>query len=205
MVVDGQGRAYVGNFGFDLMAGAPLEPTALHRVDPDGHGHRGGRRPLVPQRQRHHRRQRAPGRGDVRQPRHRVRPHRRRRARQPAGVGRVRAAAHRTRRRPSRSPSCRSPATAPASTPRVGCGSPTPSATGWSGSSRAARSPTRSSPAHRCTRAHSAAPPVRHCSPAPRPTSTRGPRKAAREARMLATQVAVPAPSVDPPRTAAQR
>jgi sugar lactone lactonase YvrE len=36
MVVDTQGRAYVGNFGFDLMAGDPLEPTALHRVDPDG-------------------------------------------------------------------------------------------------------------------------------------------------------------------------
>ncbi|GIH28616.1 gluconolaconase [Acrocarpospora phusangensis] len=36
MVVDAHGRAYVGNFGFDLMAGAPLEPTTLHRVDPDG-------------------------------------------------------------------------------------------------------------------------------------------------------------------------
>lgn len=36
MVVDERGRAYVGNFGFDLMAGDPLEPTALHRVDPDG-------------------------------------------------------------------------------------------------------------------------------------------------------------------------
>lgn len=36
MVVDGQGRAYVGNFGFDLMGGAPLEPAGLHRVDPDG-------------------------------------------------------------------------------------------------------------------------------------------------------------------------
>jgi sugar lactone lactonase YvrE len=36
MVVDGRGRAYVGNFGFDLMAGDPLEPAALHRVDPDG-------------------------------------------------------------------------------------------------------------------------------------------------------------------------
>lgn len=36
MVVDAQGRAYVGNFGFDLMAGDPLRPTALHRVDPDG-------------------------------------------------------------------------------------------------------------------------------------------------------------------------
>ncbi|TDB94421.1 SMP-30/gluconolactonase/LRE family protein [Actinomadura sp. 7K534] len=36
MVVDGQGRAYVGDFGFDLMAGDPLETAALHRVDPDG-------------------------------------------------------------------------------------------------------------------------------------------------------------------------
>jgi sugar lactone lactonase YvrE len=36
MVVDDQGRAYVGNFGFDLMGGAPLETAAVHRVDPDG-------------------------------------------------------------------------------------------------------------------------------------------------------------------------
>jgi sugar lactone lactonase YvrE len=36
MVVDEQGRAYVGNFGFDLMAGAPIAPAALLRVDPDG-------------------------------------------------------------------------------------------------------------------------------------------------------------------------
>jgi sugar lactone lactonase YvrE len=36
MVVDAQGRAYVGNFGFDLMNGAPMEPTPLVRVDPDG-------------------------------------------------------------------------------------------------------------------------------------------------------------------------
>ncbi len=36
MVVDDQGRAYVGNFGFDLMAGAPLETASVHRVDPDG-------------------------------------------------------------------------------------------------------------------------------------------------------------------------
>jgi sugar lactone lactonase YvrE len=36
MAVDPQGRAYVGNFGFDLMAGDLLEPAALHRVDPDG-------------------------------------------------------------------------------------------------------------------------------------------------------------------------
>jgi sugar lactone lactonase YvrE len=36
MVVDGQGRAYVGNFGFDLMGGADPVPTTLVRVDPDG-------------------------------------------------------------------------------------------------------------------------------------------------------------------------
>jgi sugar lactone lactonase YvrE len=36
MAVDAQGRAYVGNFGFDLMAGEQLAPAALHRVDPDG-------------------------------------------------------------------------------------------------------------------------------------------------------------------------
>mgnify|MGYP002622630762 CR=1 FL=1 len=36
MVVDAQGRAYVGNFGFDLMGGEPPRPTALFRVDPDG-------------------------------------------------------------------------------------------------------------------------------------------------------------------------
>ena len=36
MVVDALGRAYVGNFGFDLMGGADLAPTGLLRVDPDG-------------------------------------------------------------------------------------------------------------------------------------------------------------------------
>jgi sugar lactone lactonase YvrE len=36
MAVDAKGRAYVGNFGFDLMGGAPVEPAALHRVEPDG-------------------------------------------------------------------------------------------------------------------------------------------------------------------------
>jgi sugar lactone lactonase YvrE len=36
MVVDPEGRAYVGNFGFDLMTGAPLKTASLHRVDPDG-------------------------------------------------------------------------------------------------------------------------------------------------------------------------
>lgn len=36
MVVDAQGHAYVGHFGFDLMGGADVRPAALHRVDPDG-------------------------------------------------------------------------------------------------------------------------------------------------------------------------
>jgi len=36
MVVDGEGRAYVGNFGFDLMAGEGVRDTTLIRVDPDG-------------------------------------------------------------------------------------------------------------------------------------------------------------------------
>lgn len=36
MVVDAQGRAWVGSFGFDLMGGEPVAPTVLLRVDPDG-------------------------------------------------------------------------------------------------------------------------------------------------------------------------
>jgi sugar lactone lactonase YvrE len=36
MSVDSRGRAYVGNFGFDLMSGAPIETASLHRADPDG-------------------------------------------------------------------------------------------------------------------------------------------------------------------------
>jgi sugar lactone lactonase YvrE len=36
MVVDREGRAYVGNFGFDLMGGAEPAETVLVRVDPDG-------------------------------------------------------------------------------------------------------------------------------------------------------------------------
>ncbi|MBW2280854.1 MAG: SMP-30/gluconolactonase/LRE family protein [Deltaproteobacteria bacterium] len=36
MVVDSQGRAYVGNFGFDLDARETPRSTALVRVDPDG-------------------------------------------------------------------------------------------------------------------------------------------------------------------------
>jgi sugar lactone lactonase YvrE len=36
MVVDAEGRAYVGNFGFDLMAFEDPVPANLVRVDPDG-------------------------------------------------------------------------------------------------------------------------------------------------------------------------
>jgi len=36
MVVDGQGRAYVGNFGYDRHKGEPPRTTCLARVDPDG-------------------------------------------------------------------------------------------------------------------------------------------------------------------------
>jgi sugar lactone lactonase YvrE len=36
MLVDPAGRAYVGNYGFDLMAGAAPEAAVLVRVDPDG-------------------------------------------------------------------------------------------------------------------------------------------------------------------------
>jgi sugar lactone lactonase YvrE len=36
MVVDQEGRAWIGNFGFDLMGGGPPSPANLIRVDPDG-------------------------------------------------------------------------------------------------------------------------------------------------------------------------
>lgn len=36
MVVDAAGRAYVGNFGFDLMGGAAMETARLACVEPDG-------------------------------------------------------------------------------------------------------------------------------------------------------------------------
>jgi sugar lactone lactonase YvrE len=39
MLVDQDGRAWVGNFGFDLHGGAPLSTTALHCVEPDGTVH----------------------------------------------------------------------------------------------------------------------------------------------------------------------
>jgi sugar lactone lactonase YvrE len=36
MVVDARGRAFVGEFGFDLMGGKPLRTAVLLRADPDG-------------------------------------------------------------------------------------------------------------------------------------------------------------------------
>jgi len=36
MVVDSRGRAFVGEFGFDLMGGTDLKPGSVLRVDPDG-------------------------------------------------------------------------------------------------------------------------------------------------------------------------
>jgi len=36
MIVDGQGRAFVGNFGFDLMGGGRPATASLVRIDPDG-------------------------------------------------------------------------------------------------------------------------------------------------------------------------
>lgn len=36
MVVDRQGRAYVGNLGFDVFSGAPMQPAELVMVTPDG-------------------------------------------------------------------------------------------------------------------------------------------------------------------------
>src|SRR5579863_6066538 len=36
MLVDGDGRAWVGNFGFDLFGGAPASSTVLICIAPDG-------------------------------------------------------------------------------------------------------------------------------------------------------------------------
>jgi len=36
MIVDSQGRAFVGDFGFDLMGGGTPAPASLVRINPDG-------------------------------------------------------------------------------------------------------------------------------------------------------------------------
>ena len=43
MCVDSHGRAYVGNFGFDLMNMGDPAPTSLVRVEPDGSMHPEGK------------------------------------------------------------------------------------------------------------------------------------------------------------------
>ena len=50
MTVDALGRAYVGNFGFELDSAEEPCATVLIRVDPGRLRPRGGRRPAVPQR-----------------------------------------------------------------------------------------------------------------------------------------------------------
>jgi len=40
MIVDGEGRAYIGEFGYDYAAGAPRSPAALIVVEPDGRARR---------------------------------------------------------------------------------------------------------------------------------------------------------------------
>jgi len=41
MVIDRQGRAYIGNFGFDYAANAPVEPAEIVLVTPEGHARDG--------------------------------------------------------------------------------------------------------------------------------------------------------------------
>jgi sugar lactone lactonase YvrE len=48
MVVDRHGRAFVGNFGFDLLSGGPATTAALLRVDPDGSVHVAAERLFFP-------------------------------------------------------------------------------------------------------------------------------------------------------------
>ena len=141
MVLDGAGRAYVGNFGFDLMSGAPLETAVAVPGGPGRHRDRGGRRPVVPQRQRDHPGRRSHRERDVRQPLHRLRPDAGRHW-STAASGPNSARCRPTARWTSLRPSSRSRPTAAASTPRGRCGSPTPPAAACSGSGRAARSPT---------------------------------------------------------------
>ena len=63
MVVDRQGRAYIGNFGFDFAAGAPVSPAEIVLVTPDGTVPGGERWVAVPERYRHHPRRADPHRG----------------------------------------------------------------------------------------------------------------------------------------------
>ncbi|WZB76986.1 SMP-30/gluconolactonase/LRE family protein [Achromobacter insuavis] len=68
LVVDAQGRAYVGNFGFDLMAGQPFATTTLVRVDPDGVAQVVADEPVSQWIVHHPRRQNPDRQRDLRQP-----------------------------------------------------------------------------------------------------------------------------------------
>ena len=48
MVVDGEGRAYIGNFGYDRHAGEAARATCLVRVDADGSIHRAAEELMFP-------------------------------------------------------------------------------------------------------------------------------------------------------------
>ena len=106
MVVDASGRAFVGDFGFDLMGGARPGVGGAGPGGPGRHGVRRRRGPAVPERLGDHAGRRdADRRRDVGRPVHRLRHRRRRLADQPAGVGAARARAG-SARSPRRSASC---------------------------------------------------------------------------------------------------
>lgn len=48
LIVDGQGRAYVGNFGFDFWAGEDVCTSIIVRIDPDGSAHQAAEDLLFP-------------------------------------------------------------------------------------------------------------------------------------------------------------
>ena len=123
------GRAYVGNFGFDLDGGGDAGHAVIVRVDPDGSVQVAADEHALPERHRHHARRRDVDRGgELRRLPHRVRRRRRRHALEPAASGRSCAA--------------RCP-TASASTPKARSGPRARSPAGCCACSRAARSPTR--------------------------------------------------------------
>ena len=91
MVVDAKGRAYIGNAGFDLMAGGEPSTANLVRVDLDGTVVARGRGPRLPERLGDHAgRLDADRRGDDGQPLHVLHHRGRRHAHPPPDLGRRR-------------------------------------------------------------------------------------------------------------------
>ena len=181
LVVTAEGRAYVGNFGFDLDHDEP-RPTRLVRVDPDGSAQRGRGRAAVPERiGRHPRRPDADRRRDLRPPLHRLLDRGGRHARAPSRLGRPARRADRAR-------------TAARSTRRAGSGLPTRGTGAAAASPRAARCSTRS----RCRTGCAASPACSAATTGARCSSARAPdyepsrRRARREAVLLTTRVEVP-------------